>query len=146
MNKLWPGAVFALLSSHAFAQASLAPGNAKGFVSAATTNCQSLASGAAAGYTLEGVTMGNTGAAAWIKFYDMAGTPTAGALQGSSPGGVPYIFPVPGATALAGSNIIMADRGTFFRNGIAFCVTGGAANADTTAVAAAQITGTIFYH
>lgn len=107
-----------------------------------TTNCQVVASGE---HWLSGMTMGNTGAAAWLKFYDMTTTPTAGGVQGATPAGAPYPFPVPGATALAGTNTFPSFP-LHFTLGLAFCATGGAANADATALATSQVAGTIFYH
>lgn len=107
-------------------------------VSANTTNCQLVVSGT---HLLSGMTMGNTGSAAWVKFYDMASIPTAGASQGATPSGNPYVFPVPGNSALAGTNVW--PPAIRFTLGIALCITGGAANSDTTAVTTGQVAGTI---
>lgn len=111
------------------------------FVSAASTNCQVLATGS---HLLTGLSVGNTGTAAWVKFYDMATSPSAGQLQGQTPGGAPFPFPVPGNAALAGSNVLPSGP-LLFTTGIAFCVTGGVANNDTTAVTLGQVAGTFFY-
>lgn len=105
------------------------------------TNCILVAPGR---HQLSGMTMGNTGAAAWVKFYDLNSIPTTGASQGATPGGNPYVFPVPGATALAGTNTFLPFP-LLFVNGIAMCATGGAANNDATALSASQVAGTILY-
>lgn len=104
------------------------------FVSLATTNCQMIVKGPV---RLSGMTMGNTGAAAWIKFYNTSVTPTAGV-------GTPYPFPVPGSATLAGSNTFPPFP-LLFPSGIGMCATGGAAANDTTTIGANQLSGTIFY-
>lgn len=111
------------------------------FVSAATTNCTLIPN--SANRSLIGMTMGNTNTAAWIKFYDMNTVPVAGATQGSQQNGNPYIFPIPGNAALAGSNVTLPQPIPFL-NGVAYCATGGAANNDTTPLSVNQVAGTIF--
>jgi hypothetical protein len=65
----------------------------------------------------------------WVKLYDTASVPTCGS-------GTPVkrlIIPAASTAANgAGSNITFGPFGTAFTTGIAYCVTGGIADADTT--------------
>lgn len=115
------------------AHAQLANNRGTPLVSANTTNCTLIAAG---NHTLVGFSMGNTSTVAFIKFYDSATAPTAGQ-------GTPYSFEIPGNAAGAGSNL--GPLNLSFQKGLGFCVTGGAANSDATAVASSQIVGTIVW-
>lgn len=102
-------------------------------VSAASTNATSLKASAGQVY---GVVIVNTNASArYFKFYNKASAPTVGTdtplftlgLPGA--GGVSFSFP----------------HGIPFATGIAYATTTGAADSDTAAVAANEITAVILY-
>lgn len=96
-------------------------------VSAATTNATSVKASAG---SLGSIYASNSGAGfAYVKFFNKASAPTVGTdvpvfVLGLPPGG-------------GGSHEIPA--GLSFSTGIAFAITGGAADADATAVAASQV-------
>jgi hypothetical protein len=101
--------------------------------SAATTNATSAKASAGQVYL---VSVGNNGASdAWLKLYDKASSPTVGT---DTPVWSAY---VPKGTARE----VTTDIGLVFSSGIAYAITGGAADTDTTAVAANQVTGVIGY-
>jgi hypothetical protein len=101
--------------------------------SAATTNATSVKASAGQVYFVE---VGNNGASdAWIKFFDKASAPTVGT---DTPVWTCYIPKGMG-------RFTNTDIGLVFSTGIAYAVTGGAGDSDTTAVAAAQVTGVIGY-
>jgi hypothetical protein len=101
--------------------------------SAATTNATSVK---ASGGALNGLIAANNGAAwAYLKLYNKASAPAVGTdapieIIGIPPGGrVDY----------------QPSAGVYYSAGIAYAITGGAANADMTAVAANQVVGSIQY-
>jgi hypothetical protein len=107
-------------------------------VSTADTN-STLIVGPPGGHYIYGFSLGNTGAAAWVKVYSTTTAPTCGS-------GTPVaVFPVPGNSLLAGSNVTLPFP-ILIPSGIGYCITGAATNSDTTAVTAAQVAGTIYYH
>jgi hypothetical protein len=115
---------------------STAPGTSRARVySAASTNATSVkgSGGILASYTLSN--SGTTGA--WVKFYDTASAPTAGS-------GTPAfdVYLAPGATVPDDKG---ASGGIPFTTGIGYTITGVATDADTTAVAAAQVQGVLVY-
>jgi hypothetical protein len=101
--------------------------------SLATTNATSVK--ASVGNIYAGVLGNNGGTAAYFKIYNKASAPTVGT-------------DTPIATILipAGQTIpINLGPGNGFSTGFAYAITGGAADTDTTAVAADQVTGFIAY-
>jgi hypothetical protein len=105
-------------------------------ISAATTNA--TVAKASAG-NLTGLVLGNNGAAAaYLHLYNLATSPTCGTS-------VPVAtFVVPGATT-GGTFQWMLDIGMNMSAGIAFCITGGMADTDTTAVALSQVSALLLY-
>src|SRR5579875_2541068 len=102
-------------------------------ISAASTNANNIkaSNGQVYGYEL-----GNNGASdAWVKLYDTSGAPTAGS---GTPKRVIY---VPKGQRVG----FHTTTGIQFNSGIGLTITGGAADNDTTAVGAAQITVEIDY-
>lgn len=96
--------------------------------SAATTNATSVKASAG---TLYSITASNTGAsAAYVKLYNLAVAPTVGTST------IVITIPVPAGGTV---NIPFGTTGFRFTTGIALSITGAAADADTTAVAAAQV-------
>lgn len=81
--------------------------------------------------TLKGVQVYNNSAnIAYLKFYNTAGTPTAGS-------GTPVkVVIIPASTAGAGAVVGIPPEGITFATGIGFTVTGGIADNDSTSVAA----------
>jgi hypothetical protein len=113
-------------------------GNATGaasgthLVSAATTNPTVVK--ASAGRLLGFVLTNNAASKVYVKFHNQTTTPTAGS-------GVVRSFGIP-----AGGTITFSlEGGIAFSTGIAFTTVTGAADADTTAVAANDIVGDIFW-
>jgi hypothetical protein len=103
-------------------------------ISAATTNATSLKASAG---TVYGIQVFNTGAAvAFLKMYNKATAPTVGTDTPVKTIGIP---------AGGGSNLPITDIGADFPTGIAFAITGLNTVADTTAVAASQVTVNIDY-
>jgi len=103
--------------------------------SAATTNATSVK--ASAGQLYHCPLYNNGAAVAYVKFYNKASAPTVGT---DTPVAVIGIAP-------SGSrDVSFADVGAYFGTGIAYAITGGAADSDTTAVAAAQVVGACTYN
>jgi len=106
-------------------------------IMAASTNATSVKASAGAVYN---VTVYNSSSTlAWLKLYNSASAPTCGS-------GTPvarYLIPAV-ASGGAGSNIDIA-AGSAFSTGIAYCVTGLLADADTTATAAGTMAVNITY-
>lgn len=99
-------------------------------VSAASTNATSLKGSAG---TVGTIMCGNNGAAlAYLKLYNKASAPTVGT---DTP---VQTLMIPGNAAGAGFTYAI-PAGLAFSTGIAFALTGAMADADTTAVAAAQV-------
>jgi hypothetical protein len=101
--------------------------------SAATTNATSVKVSAAQVYS---IAVGNNGAsAAYLKLYNKTSAP----IVGTDTPVATYLVPV-------GGNFVTSFRsGKPFAVGIAYAITGAAADSDTTAVAANQVTGSIEY-
>jgi len=94
--------------------------------SAASTNATSVKTSAG---TIGLVTASNVNASPrYLKLYNKASAPTVGT---DTP---VQVYLLPGNANGAGSNIPIPDEGLAFGTGIAFAVTGGAADSDTTAV------------
>lgn len=102
--------------------------------SANTTNATSVKASAGTLYSMAGFNSG--GGAAYIKLYNKASAPTVGT-------DVPVII-LPMAAA-GGGSMDFGATGIRMGTGIAFAITGGAANSDTTAVAAAQVQVALSY-
>lgn len=100
---------------------------------AASTNLTNVKASKA---SLYGFTAGNTGAgAAFLKIYDKA---TAPVLASDTPVAT-YLLP-------AGANQhIMIEPPLALASGLSYAITGAAADNDTTAVTAAQVTGALYY-
>lgn len=102
-------------------------------LSAASTN-STLVRGSTT--TINTITLSNNGAGvAYFKIYNQVGAPTVGT-------DIPVatiLIPINGTVVIPGSN------GMRYATGFGYAITGGAAVADTTAVTAAQVTGTINY-
>lgn len=100
------------------------------YISAASTNSTSLVASASLVYSIQ---LANTNAAArFLKLYDSATAPTCGTTPKKT-------VIVPGSTAGAGNNV-MFPIGLRFNKGVAFCITGAMADADTTAISANEVT------
>jgi hypothetical protein len=106
-----------------------APYTPNKLISAATTNATSVTSVAT---LINMLSLGQIGSTpAYFKIYDKASAPTVGT-------DVPkLVFLIPGNLNGAGSNV--PGGGIKLSNGFAFAITGGMADTDTTAVAAAQV-------
>lgn len=103
-------------------------------LSAASTNATSVKASAGQAYLLD---IGNNGAAdAYFKLYNKASAPTVGT---DTP--VATIYLPKGAAR----TINLTDLGVVFSTGIAYAITGVGTDADTTAVAAAQVVGLLGY-
>lgn len=101
--------------------------------SANTTNATSLKT--TQGFVGAGVVHNAGAGAAWLKFYDKATAPAVGT-------DVPiYVVGIPAAATVS---FAMGDR-LAFAAGIAFAITGGAADGDTTAVATSQVSASFGY-
>lgn len=100
-------------------------------VSAATTNATSVKASAGTLHTL--VAVNTTATLKYVKFYNKASAPTVGT---DTP---VQTFAVPGNTAGAGVAVPIPTQGLNFSTGIAFAITGAAADADTTAVGAGDV-------
>jgi hypothetical protein len=121
--------------------ATLAPTASSGLtpyrlLSAATTNAALAVSGA---HSLFGVSLVNAGAAAaYLHLYNAATAPTCGS-------GTPVLtLAVPGGSAGA-QQAWEFTEGVAFSAGMAFCLTGGLADADTTATALNQAAVNLTY-
>lgn len=102
--------------------------------SAASTNATSAKASTA---TLYSLAVANNGAsAAYLKLYNKASSPTVGT---DTP--VATIMIPAGGSA----NVPLNDVGVSFSAGLAYAITGGAADSDTTAVTANQVTGFLSY-
>jgi hypothetical protein len=101
--------------------------------SAASTNATSVKASSGNVYSID---VGNSGASdAWLKLYNKASAPTVGTDT-----------PIWSAYLPQGrARTIVFDVSINFATGIAYAITGGGADSDTTAVAAAQVTGIINY-
>jgi hypothetical protein len=100
---------------------------------AASTNATSTK--ASAGVVLGWYFFNSAGAAKYLKFYDKASAPTVGTDTPLFTLGIP---------AGGGCNVEF-DLAVPFATGIAYAVTGTAADSDTTAVSAADVTGFFLY-
>jgi hypothetical protein len=106
------------------------------YVSAASTNATSVKASAGQVY---GIAVYSTNAAArYLKLYNKASAPTVGT-------DTPVLrLTIPGGTAGAGLNFEISN-GAAFATGIAFALTTGAADTDTTGVALNEILVNILY-
>lgn len=103
-------------------------------MSAATTNATSVKTAAAA---VNAIVVSNNGATvAYLKLYNKASAPTVGT---DTPVAT-ILVPISGTVSIQASGPAMR-----FTTGLAYAITGGAPVADTTAVAANQVTGMINY-
>jgi hypothetical protein len=100
---------------------------------AATTNATSTK--ATPGIVQGWYFFNSAGAAKYVKFYDLAAAPTVGSDTPLFTLGVPA----------GGGCAVQYDLAIPFAHGIAYAVTGTAADGDTTAVAAADVTGFFLY-
>lgn len=120
-------------------QASVATGGATMYrlLSAASTNANNIKASAGKIYK---IWVTNTNAAVrYVKIYNTATAPTAGA-------GTPILtLAVPGNTAGGGAVFDAGDVGANFSTGIGITITTGAADADTGAVAANEIIVHVLY-
>lgn len=109
-------------------QGTLVTPTASNLSSAASTNATSVKTSAA---TLYNIAVSNTGAsAAYLKIYNKASAPTVGT-------DVPVLtIPIAAGGALA---LSFGTTGHRLATGLALAITGGTADSDTTAVAAAQV-------
>lgn len=105
----------------------------------ASTNATLIKSGSG---NIHGVILNATAATAtsvFIKFYDSATIPTAGA-------GTPlFTVPVVSTTSLPGNSQVNFEEGIPFKNGIGFTITGLIADSDATAVTADCIHGFVLW-
>lgn len=128
MKKLWLGAVFALLSSHAFAggpptQSVVGPdGGATPthYLSAANNNSTNVK--AKNGTVYHVVAINTTSTIYYLKLYDKATAPTCGT---DTP---VQTYPIPHNTGAGGGLILNYTPGLGFLNGIGFCIVSGIAD------------------
>jgi|SRR5579871_531390 len=107
-------------------------------ISANTTNATSVKASAG---TLGGLYLeGNTATVYYVKLYDKASAPTVGT---DTPIAV-YIVPA-NSTNGAGNNVVLPAQGMNFASGIAFAITGGVGDSDTTACAANAVVVNYLY-
>ena len=104
-------------------------------VGAATTNATNVKASAGQVYSITAFNVAAT--PAYLKFHNTAGTPTAGS-------GVTDTFLIPGNTSGAGI-VLNVDKGIAFGTGIGISITGGIADADTTAIGASNVVVNIYY-
>ena len=112
-------------------QAGSTPSTAR-IMSAASTNGTSTKASAGQVYN---VNLYNSGTLAFIKFYNKASSPTVG----SDTPVATYAIPASGRCDFS------IPLGLMFTTGIAYAITGGVADSDTTAVTLNQVTGTFIY-
>lgn len=100
-------------------------------ISAATTNATLVKNSAGVLLYLNGT---NTNASPrFVKWYDKASAPTVGT-------DVPiHTFMLPGNTSGAGIVIQLSPNGCNFATGLAYAITAGVADSDTTAVGALEV-------
>ncbi|MGI8839750.1 MAG: hypothetical protein ACR2F8_03030 [Caulobacteraceae bacterium] len=100
-------------------------------IAAATTNATSVKSSAGRIY---GGTVANVAASTrYLKLYNKASAPTVGT-------DTPVLtLPVPAGQTLSLSTMLAGPLGAYFSTGIAYAITGAAADADTTAVSAGDV-------
>lgn len=129
-----------VLSANNLSVAPTAPAGSNGttaFVkSAATTNATSVK--ASAGSILGGILVNNSAAVKFFKFYNKASAPTVGTDTPVATLGIPA----------NGGNLCLSDDGygnARFSTGIAYAITGAVTDADTTAVAANDVSGWLIY-
>lgn len=105
-------------------------------VSAASANATNVKSSSG---KLHAIAVFNTNAAVrYIKLYNSASAPTAGS-------GTPVLrFAIPGATT-GGGFVLNFEQGIAFSSGIGFTLVTGAADADSTGVAASEILVNLVY-
>lgn len=102
--------------------------------STATTNATSVKASAGSVF---GVNVSNTGASArFLKLYNKASAPTVGT-------DVP-VLTIPIAASAVGS-VTLGSLGLRFTTGIAFAITGAAADTDTTAIGASEVKVALAY-
>lgn len=107
-------------------------------IAANSTNATSVKASAGTIYEISLANI-SASATAYLKLYDSASAPTCGS-------GTPvarYLIPF-ASTGGAGSNLAI-NLGKSFSTGIAFCITAGIADADTTAVAASTVLVNLTY-
>ncbi len=105
------------------------------FISAATTNPTLAVAGQ---HTLYGYTFSNTNATAWrfVKFYNLAVAPTVVTST---------VYIIVGIPPNGQVSVPVGAVGINFTTGIAYATTANPALTDTTAVAAGEVVGTLFY-
>lgn len=105
-------------------------------ISAATTNATSVKASAGQVYS---VTAFNTNASPrYLKFYDLATSPTVGTTA------VVQTYLIPGNTSGSGLTLAL-PVGMNFASGIALAITGGIADADTTAIGSGDVAVSLTY-
>lgn len=105
--------------------------------SAASTNATNVK--ASAGRLLGVYLVNTTGTIYYIRFYNLATSPTC-----SSATGYLFTLPVPASTSGAGFSMSFPQGGLAFGTGVGYCITGGASSTDNTS-AATGIYGVISY-
>lgn len=96
-------------------------------LSAANTNPTLIATGPRTLYSFTAIN--TTGTIYYLKFYDQVAAPSTCATDVAN---VKLNFPIPASASGAGVNINFGPHGVAFAAGLAFCLTGGAADNDTT--------------
>jgi len=106
-------------------------------IMAATTNATSVKASAGAVYNIS--VYNSSATLAWLKLYNSASAPTCGS-------GTPVArYLIPAVTSGGAGSNVSIDAGSAFSTGIAYCVTGLLADADTTATAAGTMVVNITY-
>jgi hypothetical protein len=105
-------------------------------ISAATTNATSVKGSAGQLFHMSG--FNNSATIAYLKLYNKATAPTVGSDTPVA------VYLIPGNTSGAGF-VINIDKGIAFATGIAFAITGGIGDSDTTAVSANVIVVNLGY-
>jgi hypothetical protein len=105
-------------------------------ISAASTNATSVKGSAGTLYAITAYNNANT--IAYLKFSDASAAPTCGTT------GVTQTFLIPANSNGSGFNFSI-PVGLAFASGIAFCITGGIADTDTTAIGASTVVVSLAY-
>lgn len=108
--------------------------------SGASTNATSVKASAGQLYSVQ-LTNTSTTNVAFVKFHDIATSPTPGTTA------VKKVFTLPSAVSATQPTVVVhaMPLGVSFGSGIGLSITGGSADADTTAVAAGQVIADLDY-
>ncbi len=106
-------------------------------ISAASTNATSVKATAGNIFSIQAFSIDAT--PVYLKLYDDSAAPTVGTDTPIK------VLLIPGDSVKGNGFTYQPSRGLSFSNGIAFAITGGIANNDTTAIAASEVVINIDY-